>query len=193
MKVFKHIFGKLQYNSPVTLTFALASLVVLFIGMATKGVSTSFLFSMYQSSLKDPFTYIRVFGHVLGHANWSHYTSNMLLFLVLGPMLEEKYGAKAFLKMIVITAVVSGILFIILYPNSTLLGASGIVFMMIVLSSVAGMQSGKIPITLILVMIVYIGNEVITGIGVDDGIAHMAHIIGGLCGAGFGFYIVHKK
>lgn len=193
MKVFKHIFGKLQYNSPVTLTFALASLVVLFIGMATKGVSTSFLFSMYQSSLKDPFTYIRVFGHVLGHANWSHYTSNMLLFLVLGPMLEEKYGTKAFLKMIVITAVVSGILFIILYPNSSLLGASGIVFMMIVLSSVAGMQSGKIPITLILVMIVYIGNEVITGIGVDDGIAHMAHIIGGLCGAGFGFYIVHKK
>lgn len=193
MKSRRNIFGKLQYNSPVTLTFALISFLVLLLGMATKGVSTSLLFSMYRAPLTDPFTYIRVFGHVLGHANWGHYTSNMLLFLVLGPMLEEKYGAKAFLKMIVITAVVSGIIFAILYPNSALLGASGIVFMMIILSSVAGMQSGKIPITLLLVMAVYLGNEIMAGLNVNDGIAHMAHIIGGLCGAGFGFFIARKK
>ncbi|HWT74868.1 MAG TPA: rhomboid family intramembrane serine protease [Mobilitalea sp.] len=187
------LLGRFQYNSPVTLTFALLSLLVLLLGILTEGRSTTLLFSLYKSPWSNPFTYIRLFGHVLGHASWSHYSSNMVLFLVLGPMLEEKYGAKAFLIMIAITAVVSGILHIILYPDSALLGASGLVFMMIVLSSAAGMESGRIPITLILVVVIYLGNEMVSGINVDDGIAHMAHIVGGLCGALFGFYLARKK
>lgn len=58
--------------------------------------------------------------------------------------------------------------------------------MMIVLSSVAGMEDGKIPLTLILVIIVYLGGEKLS-LGPKDGIAHIAHILGGICGAAFGF------
>jgi membrane associated rhomboid family serine protease len=101
-------------------------------------------------------------------------------------MLEEKYGSKSFLIMIAITSIVSGLFYVILYPNNILLGASGIVFMMIVLSSAAGMKAGKIPITLILVIIIYLGGEVLSSVGAKDGIAHAAHILGGICGAGFG-------
>lgn len=193
MKFLKNIFGKLQYNSPVTLTFTLISLLVLLLDQATNGVSTIKLFSIYQSSWTDPLTYIRLFGHALGHGSWSHYSSNMVLFLVLGPMLEEKYGSSTFLKMIAITTFISGILHIIIYPNSALLGASGIVFMMIVLSSAAGMETGRVPITLILVIIIYLGNEVISGLSSQDGIAHMVHVIGGICGAGFGFFLARSK
>lgn len=193
MKKSKNIIGRIQYNSPVTLTFALASLLVLLLHYATGEVSTNLLFSIYQSSWTDPLTYLRIFGHVLGHAGWSHYTSNMVLFLVLGPILEEKYGSKVFFNMIAVTAIVSGILHIVMYPDSALLGASGVVFMMIVLSSAAGMENGRIPITLILVVIIYLGNEVISGFTVDDGIAHMAHVAGGICGAGFGFLKTHKR
>ncbi len=178
-------FGRIQYNSPVTLTFAFISLLVLMLGYLTGGGSTALLFSVYRSSLLDPLTYIRLFGHVLGHMDWSHYSGNMVLFLVLGPMLEEKYKSKAFLTMIVITALVSGLFYMVLFPGSMLLGASGIVFMMIVLSSVAGMKNGRIPLTLILVLVVYLGGEVMN-ITSRDGIAHAAHILGGVCGASFG-------
>lgn len=181
-----------QYNSPVTLTFALISLASLLLGDITHGFSTNLLFCAYNSAWTDPFTYIRLFGHVLGHASWSHFSGNMVLFLVLGPMLEEKYGSKSFLKMIVITAFVSGIFYMVFYPNNALLGASGIVFMMIVLSSAAGMVEGRIPITLILVVLIYVGGEIISGFGSVDGIAHAAHILGGLCGAGFGMLSVKK-
>ncbi|BCN29422.1 rhomboid family intramembrane serine protease [Anaeromicropila herbilytica] len=192
MEQIKKVVGRLQYNSPVTLTFALISFASLLLGMLTKGVTTNLLFSVYQSSLLNPLSYIRIFGHVLGHANLNHYSSNMLLFLVLGPMLEEKYGSKTFLKMIAITAAVSGLFHIIFYPNVVLLGASGIVFMMIVLSSAAGMVDGKVPITLLLVLVIYLGGEFVGGLGANDGIAHSAHIVGGICGAGFGFLIVRK-
>jgi membrane associated rhomboid family serine protease len=84
----------------------------------------------------------------------------------------------------------------IFLPHSALLGASGIVFMMIVLSSSAGLNEGKIPITMIMVIIIYLGGEIIDGLTVTDGIAHGAHILGGLCGAAFGFtksHSSHKK
>ena len=181
----KRILNKFQYNAPVTLTFALISMGVLLLSQVTNGETTQLLFSTYRSSWLDPLTYIRVFSHVLGHISWSHYSGNMVLFLVLGPMLEEKYQSKIILIMILITAFVSGVFYLVFYPNSMLLGASGVVFMMIVLSSVAGMKHGKIPLTLILVIIVYLGGELIN-IGINDGIAHGAHILGGICGAGFG-------
>ncbi len=180
------VSGKFQYNSHITLTFVLISLAVLLLGYITNGATTNLLFCTYKSSWSDPLTYVRLFGHVLGHADWSHFSSDMVLFLVLGPILEEKYGLKLFLVMIVITALVSGIFYIILYPDNVLLGASGIVFMMIVLSSAAGMKEGRIPITMILVVIIYLGGEIVSGIGSEDGIAHAAHILGGICGAGFG-------
>ncbi len=189
----KKITGRFQYNSPVTLTFALLSFAALMLNYGTKGASNSLLFSVYKSSWANPFTYIRLFGHVLGHAGWSHFSANMVLFLVLGPLLEEKYGSRAFAEMIAITALISGIFYMVMYPNSALLGASGIVFMMIVLSSAAGMKNGKIPITLLLVLIIYLGGEFLSGFGARDGIAHAAHITGGLCGTAFGFLAVRKK
>ncbi len=179
--------GIIQYNSPVTLTFVFLSFLAVVLGIATKNVSTTMLFCTYPSSLTDPLTYVRLFGHVLGHADWGHYAGNMVLFLVLGPLLEEKYGSKALLQMFAITAVISGLIYMVFYPDAALLGASGIVFMMIVLSSAAGMQNRKIPLTLILVVIVYLGGELTNSLGPSDGIAHVAHIAGGLCGAVFGF------
>lgn len=185
--------GIFQYNAPVTLTFVILSFFVVLLGYLTRSVSTSLLFCTYPAPLTDPLTYVRLLGHVLGHADWKHYAGNMVLFLVLGPLLEEKYGSAALLKMFVFTAVVSGLIYMVFYPQSALLGASGIVFMMIVLSSAAGMNQGKVPITLILVVIIYLGGEITGSLGAADGIAHMAHITGGLCGAVFGFLLVKRR
>ena len=178
---------KLQYNAPVILTLFFASLVALVLGYLTQGWTTLHLFAVYRSSLLDPLFYVRLFGHVLGHADLDHFLGNMLLLLVVGPPLEEKYGSRALLAGIVLTAVVSGILQCLIFPHAALLGASGVVFMLIMLSSLAGMREGAIPLTLILVVLLYLGGEAVTALTVEDSVSHLTHIIGGVCGAALGF------
>ena len=177
----------IHYNSPVVLTFALLSLGSLILGYLTGGWSTNWLFCVYRSGIGDPFTYVRLFGHVLGHADYAHFMGNMMLFLVIGPPLEEKYGSKRFLGCILVTAVVSGLIQMFLLPYTALLGASGIVFMLIVLSSLSGMRDGGIPLTLILVVILYLGGEVADAVIMRDSVSQLTHIVGGVCGAVLGF------
>lgn len=174
------------------LTFFLLSLGSLILGNVTHGLSTQMLFAVYHSSFTDPLTYVRMFTHVLGHSGYAHFMGNMMLLLVVGPPLEEKYGSKRLLGCIVLTALVSGLVQFFLFPDTALLGASGIVFMLIVLSSLAGMRNGAIPLTLILVVVLYLGGEVVDAVSVNDNVSQLTHIIGGLCGAGFGFAMVKK-
>lgn len=178
---------RIQYNAPVVLTFSLVSLAALLLGYITGGWTTGRLFCVYRASLADPLTYLRLFTHVLGHADYSHFMGNMMLLLVVGPPLEEKYGSRRLLGCVAVTALVSGLAQFILFPGSALLGASGIVFMMIVLSSLAGMREGAIPLTLILVVALYLGGEVVDALTLRDSVSQLTHIIGGLCGAVLGF------
>ena len=175
-----------QYNAPTTLNFTLISFLVLVLGIATRGASTMKFFCVYRSPLSDIFTYPRFFTHVLGHSNFAHYSGNITLMLVLGPTLEERYGSDTMLKAILITAFISGLLQWLLFPGIALLGASGIVFMMILMASLGGMRSGGIPLTLILVFAIYVGGEIYNGITNADNISHLTHIISGICGAVMG-------
>ena len=178
---------RVQYNAPVVLTFAFVSLAALVAGHLTGGWTTTKFFSVYRSAFTDPLTYFRMVGHVLGHAGWEHFLNNMLLLLVVGPPMEEKYGSKALLGGIVFTALVTGVLQCVLFPRTGLLGASGIVFMLIMLSSLAGF-SGGIPVTMLLVAALYFGQQVYDIILVHDNVANFMHIVGGLCGTAFGYY-----
>ena len=174
---------RIQYNSPVVLSFALLSLLALLLGQLTGGWTTRALFCVYRA----PLTYVRMVGHVLGHFGYAHYMGNMTLLLVIGPPLEEKYGSRRLLGCILFTALASGLVQFIFFPGTALLGASGIVFMMIVLSSLAGMREGAIPLTLILVVLIYLGGEIVDAVTVRDNVSQLTHIVGGLCGAGLGF------
>lgn len=183
---------KLHYNSPVILTFFFLSLAALILGEVSQGWTTRNLFSVYRSPV-TPLFFVRLFGHVLGHSGYAHFSGNMVLFLVMGPPMEEKYGSRSLLAGILLTALVSGLLQCLLFPGSALLGASGIVFMLILLSSLAGMKAGTIPLTLILVSVIYLGQEIFSALFVQDNVAHFMHLVGGLCGAGFGLFLVRKK
>ena len=107
------------------------SFVVLIIDWITKGNCNKLLFSNYRSSILSPLTYIRLFTHCIGHQNWTHFMNNFLYILLIGPMMEEKYGSTNLLIMILITAGVTGIINSII-GKYRLLGSSGIVFMMII-------------------------------------------------------------
>lgn len=175
----------IKYNSPVILTFALISSAIYFV---TKGVPdfTNQYFAVGTTvNFADPVSIFNLFSHVLGHGNMDHLLGNMTFILLLGPIVEEKYGSKFTLLMIVFTALITGLLNITFF-NTGLLGASGIVFMLILLVSFTNVKGGQIPLTFILVAALFIGKEVIQSLNSDQ-VSQFAHIIGGVCGSVFGF------
>lgn len=178
----KHPLLIISYNAPVILTFSLLCAAALAADYITVGKANTLLFSVYRSPLTDPLTYIRFFTHVLGHADMEHFYSNICLLLVIGPMIEEKYGSRNLLLAIAVTAFSSGAVQYIFFPQSALLGASGIVFMLILLASMANIQNGRIPLTLLLVSAIYLGKEIVGMLYASDNVSHLTHIIGGLCG-----------
>lgn len=183
---------KVSFNSPVVLTFSIICLAALLLNFLTKGWANRTLFSVYRSSFLNPLTYFRVLGHVFGHADWEHFLGNITLILVVGPLLEEKYGSWNMGAIMLSTALVTGLVHILFFPNIMLLGASGIVFAFILLSSITSIRDGSIPMTFILVAVIYIGEQVFQGLFVKSNISNLTHIIGGILGATFG-YIMNKN
>jgi membrane associated rhomboid family serine protease len=179
---------KIQYNSPVILTFTFLALASYGLSYLTDNYFTQILFSNYRTSFLDPMQYIRLFTYILGHANWAHFSGNFIIILIIGPMLEEKYGSKTIIQLILVTAFVTGVIHI-LFSSKALLGASGIVYMFIILSSFTNAERGRIPLTLIIVFLVFIGREAFSGVFDQDNISQLAHIIGGISGAIFAFKI----
>ena len=183
---------RLSFNSPVILGFTLACFIVLILDKVTGSASTRAFFSVYRSSLASPFTYIRFFGHVLGHASWDHFFGNIMMLLVVGPLLEEKYGSANILFVILATALVTGVINFIFFPHVQLLGASGVVFAFILLASFTSIEDGKIPLTFILVALIYIWQQVYDGLFIRDNVSNLTHILGGIVGSSLG-YVMNKN
>lgn len=181
-------FELFQYNSTVILSFFFISFFVLILSLITKGKSNDLLFSNYRSSLLNPLTYFRLFSHIFGHANWSHFMNNFMTILLVGPLCEEKYGSLNLLIMILVTAGVTGV-FNMIIGKKRILGASGVAFMLIVLSSLANIEAGKIPLTLVLICLFYLINEIIAGLFKHDGVSHLSHILGAACGVILGIFV----
>lgn len=183
---------KITFNAPITLGFVIICFIATLLGVISNGTITQTLFMTYHSSLTNPMTYLRFITHIFGHSGWSHFIGNASYLLLLGPMLEEKYGSKVLLEIMGITAVVTGLVNYIFFWNVGLCGASGGVFAFIILASFTGFKEGEIPLTFILVAIIFIGQQVYEGIAVQDNISNMAHIVGGIVGAIVG-YLLNKK
>ena len=184
---------RVTFNSPLVLGFAMACAAVTLLGSLTGQSSTALLFSTHTASLSDPLMYLRLFTHVLGHSGLAHLVSNMAYILLLGPAMEEKYGWKNLLMVILVTAFVTGLVHNLLFPRTSLLGASGVVFAFILLTSFTEFREGEIPLTFILVAAIYLGQQLWDGLTVRDNVSNLSHIIGGLVGSGAGYLLNIKK
>jgi len=197
-----------SYNAPVTLTFTiLCTLVLILTNIFLEDNQIPEFFTAPKSmtetdgfDYKNAAHYLRLFTHIFGHVDWSHLLGNLAYILLLGPLMEERYGSKMLCLMIITTAFVTGVINVCLIPTP-LLGASGICFMLIVLSSLNIVEKKKIPLTFILLVLVYVLKE-FTGAGSNENtaapetgshISVVAHIAGGLCGSLFGFLIAPKE
>lgn len=189
---------RIKYNSPVILTFTIICVSILLTDNMLGG-NIMTLFTVYpRFDYTNIRSYFSLFSHALGHANWEHITGNFTFILLLGPILEEKYGSKNLMIMMFVTALITGILNV-LFLSTALLGASGIVFMFIIMSSIVNVRSGEIPITFILVVALFLGKEVISATGEATGLAeatnvsNFGHILGGICGSAFAFLTLYLQ
>jgi len=179
---------KLKYNAPTVLTFAIISAVVLLLSSTVIHGLVKYWFTVGGRGSFNPASFrcwATLFTHVIGHANWDHLLSNFAFILLLGPILEENYGSLSLLVMIAITALVTGALNAALF-RASLLGASGVVFMMILLASFTNFSKGEIPLTFIIILVLYLGRELFNSLS-SNNISEFAHIAGGFFGSLFGF------
>lgn len=185
---------RIDYNAPFSLTFALISMAVLLLAGLSNGWVLQHVFSIPgNAGFGDWSTYPRLFLHVFGHGSPEHLFSNIILLLLLGPMLEKAYGISTLVMVSAITAVVTGLLMILLF-SGLLLGGSGVLFALIVLSSFANARRGTIPLTFIFVSLIFLGGEVLQAFqGQQTGIAHFAHLAGGAVGGLAGFFLSSSR
>ena len=179
-----------EYNAVVTLTFFLVCFVVLILNYITNGKLNDW-FTCRRRSVWNIKTYIGMITHIFGHSDWDHFYKNFLMILLVGPLIEEKYGATTFLVMILATALITGIINI-LFSKKGCIGASCVDYMLIVLSSCVNISENKIPLTLVMIMIFYVVDEVRKlFFKKNDGISHIGHVTGAICGVLFGFLMLN--
>lgn len=187
---------RITYNAPATLTFALISAVILFADTILHNTLIPAFFTCPGASSEPAFNpsnfldYFRLLFHIFGHSNWNHFLGNMAFILLLGPVIEERYGSALLVLMMTITSLVTGVLNVCFSP-SQLLGSSDIAFMMILLTSFTTISKSEIPLSFILILILYIGREIL-GSGKNESISTLAHIAGGICGSMFAFLATPK-
>ena len=177
---------KITFNSPIILSFSLLCAGVYLLNHQL-GLFSDYFVLVPEWNFSSGAWYFRLFSNALGHSNSDHLIGNLAFILLLGPIIEEKYGSKNTLIMLITTALICSIIHL-LFSKYMLLGASGIVFMLILLTSLVNFRSKEIPLTFILIVIVYIGKEVM-GPTANDKIGDSTHIVGGVVGAVFGFML----
>ena len=182
---------KIHYNAPVVLTYTIICVIIMTADMLTGGVLQANLALYPGFDFLSPVRYIQLFSYAAVHANWTHLIGNFTFILLIGPILEEKYGSKNMLIMIAITILVTAVFNSLLF-SSALIGASGVVFMLILLASFANFKAGQIPLTFILIVFLFLGREIYAAFS-DDHISQFAHILGGISGSIFGFLIKEQS
>lgn len=179
---------RLRYNSPVILTFALLCLIVMVLSMIFGEQFLRTWFVTARGPARDSRTFITMFTYVLGHTSMEHFISNMMLLLLVGPVVEERYGSAVTLLTILITAFFTAVANMLTTSNG-LIGCSGVVFAMIILCSMTAYRSGTIPQTTVLVLALYLGQELYSAFMVHDQVSQMGHIVGGITGAALGYFM----
>jgi len=181
---------KLKYNAPVTMTFGLicAAVMALDLYIAPDFAMNHFLAHGESFDPKETWHFLGMILHIFAHDSWDHLLQNFLYILLLGPVLEEKYGSRTIALLMGGTALFTGILNYLLLQPTSILGASGIVFMMILLVSFSGIQKGEIPLTLLVVALLYPIKEIVLTLQTpESGVSLIAHVAGGVFGTIFGF------
>ena len=173
--------SRIRLGAPATLLVAAACVLgTYFPGAGILGVSGGL------GSLLHPWTWLTLLTWPFVHADTEHLWSNLMFFLLLSPSLENKQSWPEYLFCLFLTSVVIGLGHLVFGGNQTnLIGASGWVFMMIILSTFTSDEPGTISVLTIIVALMYGWREIREAFSPNQ-ISQLAHALGGVCGLLFG-------
>lgn len=181
---------RIKYNAPVSLTLIILSSLVLFLNTHVNSFLISNWFTAdgtISFNYSDPLGYIKFISHILGHTGINHFMGNAIYLILLGPILEEKYNSKTLLGLILVTAIISSLINAF-FVDTYMLGASGIVYLFIVLVSFTNIEKGEFPLSVVVVLGFYIYKELSRDDAVD--ISVLTHLIGAVIGLLYGLITV---
>lgn len=184
--------AKFSYDAPVTLTFALISVVIFLLNsfifkqkMDTIIASPTTAAGALAFSASNFMSYLRILLYPFGSISSTALVSNLIFILLLGPSMEERYGSVIIGIMMCVSTIFSGVL-TACFCTISLKGAIPIVFMLIFLNSFMSISKKKIPLSFVMAFILFI----VLGISEKNpngAIGIIINIAGGLCGSLFAF------
>lgn len=186
---------KLVYDAPATLTFAFICLGLFALDFFFLGskISQNYLCSPTSAAGKaafmasSPLSYVRLVTYCFGSASVEILIVNMVFLLLLGPSMEERYGTVVIAIMMAVCVLFSGVL-TACFSKTSLTGCAAVIFMMIFLNSFVSLSKKKIPVSFLLVFLLFIFREGFNlGFSGDGIIKIIINIAGGLCGSLFAF------
>ena len=131
----------------------------------------------------------QVFTYMFLHStNWlSHLLLNMLMLWMFGTELERLWGTRPFLKYYFICGIGAGIVTCFSFYHSTTIGASGAVFGVMLAYGLTYPNRQILlwfifPMRAISFVLLCTGIELFSLLGMQDGVAHFAHLGGMLFG-----------
>ena len=109
--------------------------------------------------------------------------TKLILIMLLGPAMEERYGSVIIGIMIFVSALFAGVLNAC-FCETSLVGAVSLVSMMIFLNAFMSFSKKKFPLSFAVVMLLFVLLQIFSGAGAVQIIIYIA---GGLCGSLFAF------
>lgn len=130
---------------------------------------------------------LQLLTYMFLHSSVMHIVFNMIGLVVFGPEIEHRLGTIKFTKVYLISGVICGLAHI-MFINNPVVGASGAIWCLMMLYALFNPEQifniyFIIPAKIKYIVGVYFFIEVILAIHSNDGVSHIAHVTGGLCGA----------
>lgn len=185
------VLRRITVEAPVVITFCFLCVVVHVLQKVVWTGLNTFLAVPHTFRLLSVMQVPRLFTHVIAHdGSISHIKNNMVHLLLVGPSAEHVYGSTTMLLVIALVAVTSAAAHILVgSPHTHQLGASGVVFAVILLNSLMAAVSGTIPLSFILTAALWVSDEVYKFFFGRDGVSHHAHLTGAIVGTVVAYYI----
>ena len=132
-----------------------------------------------------PVSYFRLLLYIFGSEGGraAELFTNLILIMLLGPSMEERYGSVIIGIMIFVSALFSGVLNAC-FLETSLVGCVPLVSMMIFLNAFMSFSKKKFPLSFAAVMLLFVLLQFFSGAGV---LRIIVCIAGGLCGSLFAF------
>jgi len=183
---------KIVYDAPATLSFVFICIALFILdNLVFKQKISGFLMSPTVSNGHLPFnptkigTYFRLISYSFGAASSTALIINMIFVLLMGPTMEERYGTVVIAIMMFVSALFAGVLNSC-FCRYQLTGCEAIVFMMILLNSFLSLSKKKIPLSFVMIFILFILKDNLER-NANGSIGIIINIAGGLCGSLFAF------